>query len=256
MKSKHSKLNLNHFLSNRTVLYTVFALFCLNFGYFIINEDTESLILFTVIALVVYMINNSMIITLLTPMVCVNILNWMKKGLNNYDTEGFINYENKEDIALQDKIFIMTWVRDNISNGEYTDYEIYTDPLQEGIKPLSLIIENIKFAKIEGENTNADSVDELLDYLNIAMKLQGEEKDTRIDEINYTIRLFQSISDSKAAEEQMEDEEVDVEEDVSDEADETTADDSENVAEEDVNIEDEDVQEDEIDDGNADESNI
>lgn len=210
MKTKNSKLNINKLISNKTFLYTVFALFCLNLGYFIINEDTESLILFTIIGLVVYLINNNIILTLLIPIVCVNILNWMKKGLNTVNNEGFINYENKEDIALQDKIFIMTWIKDNISNGEYTDYEIYTDPLQDGVKPLSLIIENIKFANIDGENTNADSVDELLDYLNIAMKLQGEEKDTRIDEINYTIRLFQSISDSKAAEEQMADEEVDV----------------------------------------------
>jgi len=73
-------------LNNVNLLYIIFFVSLLNLSYFIYNKDTQSIFLFSVIALIVYLFNNNMIIVLLFTMICVNgliLINLSTEGLEN-----------------------------------------------------------------------------------------------------------------------------------------------------------------------------
>jgi len=72
-------------LNNVKLLYIIFFVSLLNLSYFIYNKDSQSIFLFAVIALIVYLFNNNMIIVLLFTMICVNglILINLSEGMEN-----------------------------------------------------------------------------------------------------------------------------------------------------------------------------
>ena len=86
-------------LNNVKLLYIIFFISLLNISYFILNKDTQSIFLFSVIALIVYLFNNNMIIVLLFTMICVNGL-----ILINISTEGLENKSEPEKVNAIPKI--------------------------------------------------------------------------------------------------------------------------------------------------------
>lgn len=61
-------------LNNIILLYLVFALFIINLGVFVYNKDNQSIFLFSILSLIIYMFNNNMIIVLIIPIIFINML--------------------------------------------------------------------------------------------------------------------------------------------------------------------------------------
>ena len=97
-------------LNNIKLLYLVFGLFIINLGVFIYNKDNQSIFLFAIFALIIYMFNNNMIIVLIIPIIFINILILLNK-LNR--TETFQENFDEEFEELND-------VSDNESDNENT----------------------------------------------------------------------------------------------------------------------------------------
>ena len=77
-----------HLLNNVTLLYAVFFISLVNISYFIYNQDNQSIFLFAIISLVVYLFNTNMIVVLGCTMIFVNALifiNSIPEGLENKD---------------------------------------------------------------------------------------------------------------------------------------------------------------------------
>ena len=73
-------------LNNVTLLYAVFFISLANLSYFIYNRDNDSIFLFAIISLVVYLFNNNMIVVLGSTMIFVNaliLINSIPEGLEN-----------------------------------------------------------------------------------------------------------------------------------------------------------------------------
>ena len=93
VKSKSSLLN------NVKVLYLVFFLTILNLGYFLYNKDNQSIFLFAILCLIVYMFNHNMIIVLLFSMITINLLIL----INKLNKEGFEDENKGETDEKKDK---------------------------------------------------------------------------------------------------------------------------------------------------------
>ena len=75
-----------HLLNNVKLLYAVFFISLVNLSYFIYNRDNDSIFLFAIISLVVYLFNNNMIVVLGSTMIFVNaliLINSIPEGLEN-----------------------------------------------------------------------------------------------------------------------------------------------------------------------------
>ena len=77
-------------LNNVKLLYAVFFISLINLSYFIYNKDNESIFLFAIIGLIVYLFNENMIVVLLSTMVFVNgliAISCISEGLENKELE-------------------------------------------------------------------------------------------------------------------------------------------------------------------------
>jgi len=80
-------------LNNIKLLYFIFILAIINIGGFIYIKDNQSIFLFAVISIIIYVFNQNMIIVLISSMIIVNtliflnILNGPIEGLENEDEE-------------------------------------------------------------------------------------------------------------------------------------------------------------------------
>ena len=75
-----------HLLNNVKLLYAVFFISLVNLSYFIYDRDNDSIFLFAIISLVVYLFNNNMIVVLGSTMIFVNaliLINSIPEGLEN-----------------------------------------------------------------------------------------------------------------------------------------------------------------------------
>lgn len=156
------------------LLYTIFILTIVNLGYFILNKDNQSLLLFISISAVVYMIECNMIYSLLYPLIIVNGLNLLKNIMTYNDTEGFV--EGKK-LNNEDKLQILTWIQENIDSDEMTDYTNYATSIDDELLPLLSIIENISVVEENGNETDFDDIDELIKYVTKIRKMKNVNKD-------------------------------------------------------------------------------
>jgi len=85
-----------HILNNVKLLYLVLFIFCSEIVYLLLIKDTQSIFLYAVIILIVYLFNNNMIIVLTIPIICVTSLILMNRS--------FEGLENKENLKNKDKL--------------------------------------------------------------------------------------------------------------------------------------------------------
>lgn len=156
------------------LLYTIFILTIVNLGYFILNKDNQSLLLFISISAVVYMIECNMIYSLLYPLIIVNGLNLLKNIMTYNHTEGFV--EGKK-LNNEDKLQILTWIQENIDSDEMTDYTNYATSIDDELLPLLSILENISVVEENGNETDFDDIDELIKYVTKIRKMKNVNKD-------------------------------------------------------------------------------
>ena len=156
------------------LLYTIFILTIVNLGYFILNKDNQSLLLFISISAVVYMIECNMIYSLLYPLIIVNGLNLLKNIMTYNHTEGFV--EGKK-LNNEDKLQILTWIKENIDSDEMTDYTNYATSIDDELLPLLSILENISVVEENGNETDFDDIDELIKYVTKIRKMKNVNKD-------------------------------------------------------------------------------
>lgn len=84
-------------LNNLKLLYIIFLCTLINIGYFLYRKDFQSILIFIVCCIVMYMVNKNMIIILGFSILFVNALGIVRKK------EGFKNdKENGKDIDLDD----------------------------------------------------------------------------------------------------------------------------------------------------------
>ena len=83
-------------LKSTSTLYVVLALTLINLFVFINNQDNESLFLFLVISLLVYLKTTNMISVLLVPLILVNVLIYLRRLLMN-GREGFAENANMKE---------------------------------------------------------------------------------------------------------------------------------------------------------------
>lgn len=83
----------NRLLNNVKLLYFVFFISLFNLSYFVYNKDNQSIFLFAIIALIVYLFNKNMIIVLAFTMICVNgllLINSSTEGLENISESEYV----------------------------------------------------------------------------------------------------------------------------------------------------------------------
>ena len=118
-----------NFLNNIKLLYLVFALFIINLGVFVYNKDNQSIFLFSILSLIIYMFNNNMIIVLIIPIIFINMLILINK-LNS--TEKFQeNFEEDFEEINEDS--------DNDSDNENTINEKGSDYSKENTQLIKKI---------------------------------------------------------------------------------------------------------------------
>lgn len=109
-------------LKSTTTLYVVLALTLINLFVFINNQDNDSLFLFLVISLLVYLKTTNMISVLLVPLILVNVLIYLRRLLMS-GREGFTENANmKEFIRFVETIQDAPSEDDSEGNEFYTDY--------------------------------------------------------------------------------------------------------------------------------------
>ena len=100
-------------LNNLNLLYIIFLCTLINIGYFLYRKDFQSILIFIVCCIVIYMINKNMIIVLGISILFVNALGMVRM----FKKEGFIN-DSDEDIKEN-----MTEIdSDNESDDSDNDY--------------------------------------------------------------------------------------------------------------------------------------
>jgi hypothetical protein len=118
-----------NFLNNIKLLYLVFALFIINLGVFVYNKDNQSIFLFSILSLIIYMFNNNMIIVLTIPIIFINMMILINK-LNS--TEKFQeNFEEDFEEINEDS--------DNDSDNENTINEKGSDYSKENTQLIKKI---------------------------------------------------------------------------------------------------------------------
>ena len=214
-------------LKSTSTLYVVLALTLINLFVFINNQDNESLFLFLVISLLIYLKTTNMISVLLVPLILVNVLIYLRRLLMS-GREGFDNKAN-----LKDFISFVETIQDAPSEDDSEGNEFYTDYVEPVI--------SIKDDKIDSlENT-----EHILKLYNELSKKSKNENDSDSEYIAKVVELFKEHSNENTQKpegyenygkegavgeqygEESDDEEDDYEADEADEADDDEADDDE-----------------------------
>lgn len=151
---KHSLLN------NVKILYLVVVLSHLLLLYLILDRDTQGIFLFSVTALIVYLLNNNMIIVLTIPTVLITIL-----ILINNNTEGL---ENKEEPKKE------------------------TDTKKEAMSKKEPMpkIEKLDIKKMKYNDEKTKMINELIPLSNALEKIDVEQINTMVNNLNKIIERF------------------------------------------------------------------
>ena len=189
MVKKNIKNNsfLKKVFNSDIVLYIVFILALLNIGNLLYTNDNEGLFLFIMISFIVYTFNKNMIFVLLSSLITVNILNYLKKKYNN-DFEGF---EMKENFELRD---LQIWLQYYFNNSEHKSIlEKYKnsdkindyDNIYNLINPI--LEEKVYDTKKKLNEDNKKNLETLVEYLNFIDDIDNLKiyKENEIEQIEY-----------------------------------------------------------------------
>ena len=121
-----------NFLNNIKLLYLVFVLFIINLGVFIYNKDNQSIFLFSILSLIIYMFNNNMIIVLIIPIIFINTLILINKLNKSEDFQE--NFEEEFEDVEEDNIDDSD--NENTINVNGSDYDTENTQLINKIKQL------------------------------------------------------------------------------------------------------------------------
>lgn len=159
-------------LNNVKFLYFVFFLAILNLGYFVYNKDNESIFLFIVLCLVVYLFNNNMIIVLLFSMIVINVIIL----INLINKEGFEEETVKEKEKVKEKVKENEKVKEKdkvvdmnesgeLFNKNKLEETKYPDTSDESIKkkmeklaPLSKMLDGLNITEVNNMINKLNSV--------------------------------------------------------------------------------------------------
>ena len=92
-------------LHSVTLLYVVFAAALLHLGYFLMNKQTESLVLFTLVCVFTYLNTKNMIVVLTATMLFVDALYLVRKIPEGFDVSGSdasYNLDGYTDVSLNE----------------------------------------------------------------------------------------------------------------------------------------------------------
>jgi hypothetical protein len=146
------------------LLFVVFALALYKLMLLWQTQDNESLILFILIAFVVYTQCKNMILVLGIPLIVIHILLAMRSTFFN---EGFVDYSSFDPYSFQE------WIIEFAERGydrEYDEYEYkkFTEKLND-FGSLSSFMDNVMKSENQMVNdmdtTNTRSINELKDYI-------------------------------------------------------------------------------------------
>lgn len=178
--NKKAFFNKDKLLCSTNMLYIVLLVFVANVIQFLHRKDYESILLFIVISVCVYLFNKNILIVMLIPLLLVNTLIFLRFVFNRKskiesftDATGelFINNYN----ALN-KQLVQQWITVNMPEEKDDDNKVlYTqfdeklvgfddEPYQYSLKE---IIENIKTNKLSEDSTNYNvkPVEDLEEYI-------------------------------------------------------------------------------------------
>lgn len=151
---------MNHnLLNNVRFLYIIVFIFIIEIIYLILNKDSQSIFLFAVITLIVYLFNHNMIIVLSIPVICVSALIIMNRN--------FEGLENKENLKNKDKLAPKELTPKEINEGPLPKIEKLKKPImmskekKEIIKellPISNAVDKIDFDQINKMITNLNNI--------------------------------------------------------------------------------------------------
>ena len=165
-------------LKSTSTLYVVLALTLINLFVFINNQDNESLFLFLVISLLVYLKTTNMISVLLVPLILVNVLIYLRRLLMS-GREGFDNKANlKEFISFVETIRGAPSEEDSEGSKFYTDFVKPVISIKEDEHILSLYKKLSKISTTENDYESeyiANVVELFKDHLNET----GSKKNTQ-----------------------------------------------------------------------------
>ena len=146
------------------LLFVVFALALYKLMLLWQTQDNESLILFILIAFVVYTQCKNMILVLGIPLIVIHILLAMRSTFFN---EGFVDYSSFDPYSFQE------WIKEFAERGYNRDYDEYeyqkfTEKLND-FGSLSTFMDNVMKPDNQMVNdmdtTNTRSINELKDYI-------------------------------------------------------------------------------------------
>jgi hypothetical protein len=177
--SKKSFLKKDKLLCSTNMLYIVLVVFVVNLIQFLHRKDYESMFLFIVISLCVYLFNKNILIVMLIPLLLVNTLIFLRFVFNrNKYTETFTDATGELLISNYNSLnkqLVQQWVTKNMPEETddnnpvvYTEFDKKIDGFDEQYKySLKEIIENIKTNKLSEDSTNynATPIEDFEEYI-------------------------------------------------------------------------------------------
>jgi hypothetical protein len=205
---------MNKLMTDTKSLYVVFALTVLNLAYFIMNRDSESLLLFVVISYVCFSFNQNMIYVLLFPLVIINSLILFRRLMNPVSTsEGFTTID-EVDFDEMEKASIVDWVKQNMNKDKYIEYVVFKEAIivddemdDDELSKMSLkqIIDRIKKIDLdevanendkqedETANTPFAPVDQLIKYIRYVYKMDESDASQNEEEVKFAKMMTKNM---------------------------------------------------------------
>ena len=163
-----TKMSVNSLLNSVNMLYVVSLVAILNVLSLMMKQDNESVFLFIVIAMIVYVTNKNMIMVLGIPLIVVNLLIFIKSQFNmQVYEEGFIDESSYSELEFQ------KFIKQKYSNNNKV--KEYTENLED-LTSLSELIENVLTNDDDdSDNFNKEPVTELVEFLTYVDGLEEED---------------------------------------------------------------------------------
>lgn len=184
---KRSTLS-NLFISSGIVLYFVLIVSLLTLWSLWTEQDNESLLLFIIMAYVVYMKEKNMIYVLGIPFVVVNGLVHLRTMYSENESEGFINYETYEPYEFQ------TWVLNYVSKDE--DYDVFSQEISDddgnNLGSFSQLFTDMRVNAMKSASSNSEYVDRFKDYLVYVQSITPSNKSMfKNDQVVYVRKMVE-----------------------------------------------------------------
>ena len=166
------KNNFKNILNNVMLLYGLFILTCINIGYFLYNNEFQSILFFSISCLIIYLINKNMIIILGLSILFVNVNRALRKK------EGF-----KEGNKNKKK---------NKPNPQMTDTTVESDTIEDSSETIDpLEIDSLETDPLETDPLETDPLE--IDALEIDTNDITENFDNYVYDKN-TFNKFRKIN--------------------------------------------------------------